>query len=553
MDKIWLHNYPKNIPENIDKNSYSSIVDLINDAEKKFKNNIAFTNLNTDISYNSIASYSNKFASYLQNNLHLTKGNKIGIMLPNLHTFPVCFFGALKCGLTVVNINPLYKYREIESVLIDSKLDTIVVFDKFLNELEKIIDNTQIKNVIVCNASDLLSFSMKVIVNIVQLYKGEVYSINSKYHKFSKVIKCKNGFSEIKLSEDDIALLQYTGGTTGKSKAAILTHKNLLSNINQLSLWVKSHIKIGEEVIITALPLYHIFSLTVNLLYFYYIGSRNILITNPRDLKNFVRTLKKYKFTVITAVNTLFNLLLTSSTFRNINFRKLKFSIGGGMAVLKSTARNWKKTTGCEITQGYGLTETSPIVSVNKIEDKFNSTIGLPLPSTEISIRDSHGNELGIGAEGELCVRGPQVMGGYWNNIEETKNVFTSDGFFMTGDIARIDSNGFISIVDRKKDMIISSGFNVYPNEIEEYVSSHPGILECGVIGKEDKNRGESIILYAVRHDEDLSESDIIEFCKKGLTIYKIPKKVFFISELPKNNVGKILRRKLRESKLSVK
>ena len=320
-----------------------------------------------------------------------------------------------------------------------------------------------------------------------------------------------------------------------------------------MSLWVKSHIKIGEEVVITALPLYHIFSLTVNLLYFYYIGSRNILITNPRDLKNFVSTLKKYKFTVITAVNTLFNLLLTSSTFRNINFRKLKFSIGGGMAVLKSTANNWKKTTGCEITQGYGLTETSPIVSVNKIEDKFNSTIGLPLPSTEISIRDSHGNELGIGAEGELCVRGPQVMGGYWNNIEETKNVFTSDGFFMTGDIARIDSNGFISIVDRKKDMIISSGFNVYPNEIEEYVSSHPGILECGVIGKEDKNRGESIILYAVRHDEDLSESDIIEFCKKGLTIYKIPKKVFFISELPKNNVGKILRRKLRESKLSVK
>ena len=546
MDKIWLNNYPEHIPENIDNISYSSIVDLINNSDKKFKNHIAFTNLNTDISYNVIRNYSNKFASYLQNHLHLTKGKRIGIMLPNLHTFPVCFFGAIKCGLTVVNINPLYKYREIESVVNDSKLDTIIVFDKFLNELDKVINNTQIKNVIVCSATDLLSLKMKIIVNIVQYFKGEVYDVNSKYHKFSKVINYKNEFSEIKLSGDDIALLQYTGGTTGKSKAAILTHKNLLSNINQLSLWVKNHITIGEEVIITALPLYHIFSLTVNLLYFYHIGSRNILITNPRDLKNFVMTLKKYKFTVITAVNTLFNLLLTSSTFRNINFDKLKFSIGGGMAVLKSTANKWKKITGCEITQGYGLTETSPIVSVNKIKDPFNSTIGLPLPSTEISIRDKYGNELGIEQEGELCVRGPQVMSGYWNNIEETKNVFTDDGFFMTGDIARIDTNGFISIVDRKKDMIISSGFNVYPNEIEEYVSSHPGILECGVIGTKDKNRGESIILYAVRTDDNLNETDIIEFCKKGLTIYKIPKKVFFISELPKNNVGKILRRKLR-------
>ena len=284
-----------------------------------------------------------------------------------------------------------------------------------------------------------------------------------------------------------------------------------------------------------------------NLLYFYSIGSRNILITNPRDLKSFVKTLSKYKFSVITAVNTLFNLLLTSSNFRKINFKNLKFSIGGGMAVLKSTANRWKKITNCEITQGYGLTETSPIVSVNRIGDKFNGTIGLPLSSTEISVRDEDGNELKCGDTGELCVRGPQVMSGYWNNKQESDNVFMHDGFFKTGDIAKIDNKGFITIVDRKKDMIISSGFNVYPNEIEEYVSSHSSILECGVIGRDDINRGESIILYAVKLDEKLTETDVIEFCKKGLTVYKIPKKVFFIKELPKNNVGKILRRKLRE------
>ena len=547
MDKIWLENYPNDVPKEINKPLYSSLVDLINNAEEKFKDNIAFTNLNTNISYAKSAGKSENFAAYLQNNLNLKKGDKIGIMLPNLHTFPVCFFGALKCGLTVININPLYKYREIENLVQDSELETIIVFDKFLDEVEKIINNTKIKNVIVCSASDLLCIPMKIIVSLLQFIKGERYKVNSKYLKFSQIINYKNTLSKIDLFENDIALLQYTGGTTGKSKAAILTHKNLLSNINQLSLWVKNHVKEGEEIIITALPLYHIFSLTVNLLYFYSIGSRNILITNPRDLKSFVKTLSKYKFSVITAVNTLFNLLLTSSNFRKINFKNLKFSIGGGMAVLKSTANRWKKITNCEITQGYGLTETSPIVSVNRIGDKFNGTIGLPLSSTEISVRDEDGNELKCGDTGELCVRGPQVMSGYWNNKQESDNVFMHDGFFKTGDIAKIDNKGFITIVDRKKDMIISSGFNVYPNEIEEYVSSHSSILECGVIGRDDINRGESIILYAVKLDEKLTETDVIEFCKKGLTVYKIPKKVFFIKELPKNNVGKILRRKLRE------
>ena len=357
----------------------------------------------------------------------------------------------------------------------------------------------------------------------------------------------KNKPPVVSIARDDIALLQYTGGTTGKSKAAVLTHSNLLSNVHQLELWVKSIVKEGQEIIITALPLYHIFSLTVNLLYFYKIGAKNILITNPRNLKDFVKTLSKHRFTVITAVNTLFNLLLTSSKFRNSNFDNLKFSVGGGMAVLKSTAKKWKDVTGCSITQGYGLTETSPIVSVNPLSEDFNGSIGLPLPSTDVSIRDDNDQEVALGNTGELCVKGPQVMKEYWNNIDETKKSFTDDGFFKTGDISKIDENGFLYIVDRKKDMIISSGYNVYPNEIEDYVSNHDSVLECGVVGKPDLNRGETIFLYVVKKQKDVTESEIAEYCRSGLTLYKQPKKIIFVNEIPKNNVGKILRRKLRD------
>ena len=360
-------------------------------------------------------------------------------------------------------------------------------------------------------------------------------------------ISKKYVLKKVNLYHEDIALLQYTGGTTGKSKAAVLTHKNILSNIQQLNIWVKPHVTIGNEIIITALPLYHIFSFTVNFLYFYTIGSNNILIANSRDLKSFVKELTKHRFTVITAVNTLFNLLLTSSKFRELDFSSLKFSVGGGMSVLSSTAKRWKKVTGTEITQGYGLTETSPIVSINPINNKFNGSIGLPVPSTDISIIDDSGNQLGYEEPGELCVKGPQVMREYLNKEHDTSSCFTKDGFFKTGDIASIDKNGFLTIVDRKKDMIISSGFNVYPNEIEEYVSQHPGVSECGVIGIDDSNRGESIHLFIVRSFNTITEIDIIEFCKEGLTVYKVPKKVHFINEIPKNNVGKILRRKLRE------
>jgi len=549
MEKIWLQSYPTHIQSSIEELSNNSILDLIQKASDKYSSNTAFTSLNSKLSFKDIEFYSENFGAYLQHELSILKGSRVAIMLPNLFTYPVTLLGCYKAGATVININPLYKGREIENALNDSGAETIIVLDKFIDELNLIIKNTKIKNVIVCRISDLLSLPMSLLIKTISFFKRSKTISNDNYIPFSRVILKKHILKKVNLYHDDIALLQYTGGTTGKSKAAVLTHKNILSNIQQLDIWVKPHISKGKEIIITALPLYHIFSFTVNFLYFYSIGSNNVLIANPRDLKSFIKELTKHKFTVITAVNTLFNLLLTSSKFRKIDFSPLKFSVGGGMAVLSSTAKRWKKITGTEITQGYGLTETSPIVSINPINTKFNGSIGLPVPSTDISIRDDTGNELGYEEPGELCVKGPQVMSEYWNKKHDSLSSFTKDGFFKTGDIASIDKNGFLTIVDRKKDMIISSGFNVYPNEIEEYVSQHPYVTECGVIGIDDSNRGESIHLFIVRSSDTLREIDIIEFCKEGLTIYKVPKKVHFINEIPKNNVGKILRRKLRELK----
>jgi len=547
MEKIWLKRYPKNVSSDIGDLRFNSIIDLMKNSTSLFPNKIAFTNLNSTLTYKEIDKYSKKFGSYLQTKLSIKKSSKIAIMLPNLLTYPVALFGSYLAGGIVININPLFKSREIENALNDSQSETIIVLDRFISELEPIIKNTCIKNIIVCRVTDLLSPTMSILVKAVMFFKGPKIQHGNNYLLFSDALKKSYNINNIALANNDIALLQYTGGTTGKSKAAVLTHENILSNIAQLDLWVGSIVTPGKESIITALPLYHIFSFTVNLMYFYSIGANNILITNPRDLKSFVNVLKKYRFTVITGVNTLFNLLLTSSSFKKINFNSLKFTVGGGMSVLSSTASKWKKITGVDITQGYGLTETSPIVSVNIISDPFNGSIGLPMPSTDITIRDDKNNELGFKKEGELCIKGPQVMSGYWNNSEETDNSFTDDGFFKTGDIATISENGFLNIVDRKKDMIISSGYNVYPNEIEDYVSQHPDVNECGVVGINDANRGESISLFVVKNRKDLTQSEIITYCKKGLTIYKIPKKVIFIDEIPKNNVGKILRRKLRE------
>ena len=547
MKKIWLDSYPDHVKSELSNPEFNSISEIFKHASEKFSDLVAFNNLGTNLSFRRTALLADKFSAYLFNVLKIKKGDKVAIMLPNLLTFPITFFGSINIGATVVNVNPLFKSREVKILLTDSNVETIVILDKFLNELESVLGETKIKNVIVCRPFDLLNIPMNLIVRSLLFFKTKSHKINSNYILFSDIVRSKEKNPSVSLSGNDIALLQYTGGTTGKSKAAILTHSNIVSNIEQLQLWVDNILSEGQETIITALPMYHIFSLTVNLLFFYKIGSKNILITNPRDLKSFVKTLSRNKFTVITAVNTLFNLLLTSTKFKNSNLQSLKFSVGGGMAVLNSTAKKWKEVTGCAITQGYGLTETSPIVTVNPVGLDFNGSIGLPMPSTEISIRDENDNEVSVGESGELCIKGPQVMSKYWNRDTETKDAFSSDGFFKTGDIAKIDKHGYLYIVDRKKDMIISSGFNVYPNEIEDYVSSYQGVIECGVIGKPDINRGESIILFVVRNSKKISESDILEYCRKGLTIYKQPKKVVFISEIPKNNVGKILRRKLRE------
>tara|TARA_B100001057_G_scaffold102991_1_gene100324 strand:+ start:33902 stop:35548 length:1647 start_codon:yes stop_codon:yes gene_type:complete len=547
MDKIWIDKYAENVPGEISQLQFQSIIDLVDHASNKFSKHISFNNLGSSLSFQDTRLYSERLAAYMSNELSIVKGDKIAIMLPNLLSFPVGFFGSLRLGAVVININPLFTTRELKNVLEDCEAETIIVLDKFLVELEPILNDTKISNIIVCRPSDLLSPLMKIVVSSILYFKGDYKSLNKGLISFSDIMIYKNKPPVVTIARDDIALLQYTGGTTGKSKAAVLTHSNLLSNVHQLELWVKSIVKEGQEIIITALPLYHIFSLTVNLLFFYKIGAKNILITNPRNLKDFVKTLSKHRFTVITAVNTLFNLLLTSSKFRNSNFDNLKFSVGGGMAVLKSTAKKWKDVTGCSITQGYGLTETSPIVSVNPLSEDFNGSIGLPLPSTDVSIRDDNDQEVALGNIGELCVKGPQVMSEYWNNIDETKKSFTDDGFFKTGDISKIDENGFLYIVDRKKDMIISSGYNVYPNEIEDYVSNHDSVLECGVVGKPDLNRGEIIFLYVVKKQKDVTKSEIAEYCRSGLTLYKQPKKIIFVNEIPKNNVGKILRRKLRD------
>ena len=544
----WIEQYPNNLNSELDSIDDSTVTDLLESAVNKFSSNTAFFSLNTSIDYKMTSLLSKRIAAYLQY-LGVTKDTKIAIMLPNLLTYPITLFGCYYCGATVININPMYKSREINNILIDSEAEYIFVLDKFYNELLPCIPDSKLKKIIVCKITDLLSPFMKVVIPMVMLYKKQSVSIKKQNNIvfFKDIVSNNFSFEDVLIDENDIALLQYTGGTTGKSKAAILTHKNLLSNVQQVSNWIEPHIKQGQEIVITALPLFHIFSFTVNCLTFLKFGSENVLIANPRDLDSFIKVLEKKKFTVITAVNTLFNLLLTSKKFRDLDFSNFKFSVGGGMAVLKDTAQKWKDVTGTNITQGYGLTETSPVVSINRINDPFNGYIGLPVQSTKIKIIDDNGNILGCNQAGELCVQGPQVMSGYWKISNEKNKYFTDDGFFMTGDIATMNDDGYLKIVDRKKDMIISSGYNVYPNELEDYLTTHPDILEAGVIGVDDKNRGEYIKAFVVTKNESLSSSDIIAFCKNGLTEYKVPKRVVFIKELPKTNVGKILRRELRE------
>ena len=554
QNKPWLKSYPDGVSSNIDFYEYKSLVDMFEKTTQRFNDKKAFTNFGVSITFNQINSYTNNLAAFLQNKLNLPKGSRVAIMMPNLLQYPISTFGVLKAGLIVENINPLYTERELESQLINSQSETIIILENFVSSLEKIIHKTKINNIIITSVGELLGTKGKIMNFVLRKIKKMVpkYSLD-KFYKFSDIInnKEKHIFKEIVLELNDIAFLQYTGGTSGTIKAAMLTHKNILSNVLQVKEWLGPHLKYGEDIAICALPLYHIFALTCNSLTFFNFGANNILITNPRDIKSFIKELKKHKFTFISGVNTLFNKLLLEDDFRNCNFSKLRISLAGGMQVQKNVAENWQNITGNVLSVGYGLSETSPAASIDPIGvDKFSDSLGLPLPSTEISIQDDKGNHLQFNEPGEICIRGPQVMKGYWNNDEETAKVMTSDGWFKTGDIGIMTESGFPKIVDRKKDMIIISGFNVYPNEIEEIAMMHEDIFEAGCIGLKDKEGNEKIKLFISKvPNSNLNNQDVIQHCKKYLTGYKIPEIIEFINEIPKSNVGKILRRKLRDIK----
>ena len=551
-DKPWLKNYPEGVSSNINFDEYSSLVDMFEKTCNRFSSNKAFTNFGVSFTFKEIYQKSSNLASFFQNELNLSQGSRVAIMMPNILQYPISTFGILKAGLIVENINPLYTARELETQLINSKSETIIILENFAHLIEKIIHKTVVKNIIITSAGELLGIKGFIINFVLRKIKKMVpeYKID-KFYTFSKIIE-KNDKYEIKKTSselDDVAFLQYTGGTSGTLKAAMLTHRNILSNVLQVKEWLGPHLKYGEDIAICALPLYHIFALTCNSLTFFNFGANNILITNPRDIKSFVKELKKHQFTFISGVNTLFNKLLLDNHFKNCDFSKLRISLAGGMQVQKKVAEKWQLVTKNVLSVGYGLSETSPAASIDPIGvEKFSDSLGLPLPSTEISIQDDNGKHLNFNEPGEICIRGPQVMKGYWNNTEETNNVMTSDGWFKTGDVGTMNEEGYTKIVDRKKDMIIVSGFNVYPNEIEEIAMMNDKIFEAGCIGVKDVDGNENVKLYISKvPGKNLNTEEVIDYCKKYLTGYKIPKFVEFIDEIPKSNVGKILRRELRK------
>ena len=551
LNKIWLKNYPKGISPEIKFDEFLSLNDMFEKTCDKFNDKIAFTNFGVEMSFKELKIKSTSLAFFLRNKLKLEKGSRVSIMMPNILQYPICTFGILKAGLIVENINPLYTKRELELQIQDSKTDTIIILENFVHLIEESVKNNSIKNIIITSVGELLGIKGVMINFMIRKIKKAVPSFNiNNYYNFSDAINIKESkdydFPDSNL--DDIAFLQYTGGTSGQIKAAMLTHKNILSNVFQVKEWLGSHLKFGEDIAICALPLYHIFAVTCNSLTFFYFGANNILISNPKDIKSFIKELKKHKFTFISGVNTLFNKLLNDKNFKKCDFSKLRITLGGGMTVQKKVAEHWQSVTGCVLSVGYGLSETSPAASIDPIGvNYFSDTLGLPLPSTEISIQDENGNFLEPNKPGEICIRGPQVMKGYWNNEKETKKVISADGWFKTGDIGIINDEGYPKLIDRKKDMIIISGFNVYPNEIEEVAMMHEKIFEAGCIGTIN-NGNETVKLFvSTFSDEQISKEEVILHCKKYLTGYKIPKIIEFIDEIPKSNVGKILRRKLKD------
>jgi long-chain acyl-CoA synthetase len=557
MDKFWLKAYPKGVPAEIDYTQYRSLVHLLEEAFHKYAARNAYVCMDKFITYAEIDAMSEKLGAWLQNK-GLKKGARVAVMMPNLLQYPVAIAAILRAGYTVVNVNPLYTPRELEHQLNDSGSEAIIILENFAITLEHVIAKTQIKHVVMATMGDLLGGPKGMLINFV------VRNVKKMVPAFSipNAVPFKQAVSEgaklilkpVELGHEDVAFLQYTGGTTGVSKGATLTHRNIIANVLQSEAWLQPALdkapKVEQLIVVCALPLYHIFALTSCCLLGTRAGAMNILIPNPRDIPGFIKELTKYKFNMFPAVNTLFNGLLNNPEFAKLDFSNLKVSNGGGMAVQRSVADKWVKLTGCPIAEGYGLSETSPLATCNPADTKeYTGSIGLPAPSTEICILDDDGKPVPLGERGEIAIRGPQVMAGYWNRPDETAKVMTADGFFKSGDVGIMDERGYTKIVDRKKDMILVSGFNVFPTEVEEVVSSHPGVLECACIGVPDNNSGEAVKLFVVRKDPTLTVEQMSDFCKEQLTAYKKPKYIEFRTELPKSNVGKILRRELREEK----
>jgi long-chain acyl-CoA synthetase len=542
MEKIWLDQYPQDVPAEIDPDAFGSVVEIFEDAVGRFGDRPAFTNFGTTLSFNELDALSRDFAAYLQNDLGIRRGDRVAIMMPNLLQYMVALFGILRTGAIVVNVNPLYTPRELHHQLCDAGARVIVIFANATPVLGDVLDRTPVEKVIVTQLGDLLAKTMPEVGIDERL--GDVIELKS-----ALATGREQAHTPVPLTGEDVIFLQYTGGTTGVSKGATLTHRNLVANLAQFSATLGNGIQEGEEIIVTALPLYHIFALMVNCMAFMMTGARNVLITNPRDMPDFVAELKKWRFTAFTGVNTLYNGLLHTQGFSDCDFSGLKICVGGGSAIQQAVAEKWKRLTGCTVLEGYGLSETSPILTVNPVgATEFSGTIGMPVPSTEISLRDDDGNEVPMGEPGELCARGPQVMAGYWEREDATRDAMTEDGFFRTGDVATVDERGYFRIVDRKKDMILMSGFNVFPTEIEAVLVEHEGVLEAACVGVTDEKSGEAVKAFVVaKPGFDLGEAQLREHCIANLAAYKVPKFIALMDELPKSSVGKILRRELRD------
>jgi len=575
VERIWLKEYPPGVPADIDPDEYASVREVFEETCRKYATRPAFSCMGRTLTFEQLDAMTAAFAAYLQG-IGCRKGARVAIMLPNVLQYPVCVFGVLRAGCTVVNCNPLYTARELEHQLVDSEAEVIVVLTNFAGVVGQVMAATKVRQAIVTSVGELLGMRGPVVDFVLErrrrreqagrgtfiaglfrtLFAPRVRRGPAAGRHLQGAINIgdalragrRRSVERREIGHDDIAFLQYTGGTTGVAKGAMLTHRNIIANVLQARAWVQPFLGEQRQVIITPLPLYHILSLTANCLVFMTLGGENVLIPNPRDIRRFVAAMRRYRFTAITGVNTLFNALLNHPDFAKLDFSTLHFTLGGGMAVHEAVARRWKEVTGCTLLEAYGLTETSPAATINPVTlEDYNGSIGLPIPSTMIEIRNDFEDVLPIGESGELCVKGPQVMAGYWHRPDETARVMTQDGFLKTGDVAVMDARGYVRIVDRKKDMILVSGFNVYPNEIEAVVAEHPGVLECAAVGVPDRKSGEAVRLYIVRRDPALTAEAVREHCRERLTGYKCPRDIEFRTELPKSNVGKILRRELRD------